>query len=79
MMVSVIIWVTSQKYLFTDRRFHDFFKYTFLNTSRASILYTIVHVVSTTQKRAQAFEIGYSKIQKIKEISDLTLFCVIHY
>jgi hypothetical protein len=31
------------------------------------------------QKRAQTFDIGYSKIQKIKEISTLTLFCVIHY
>jgi hypothetical protein len=31
------------------------------------------------QKRAQTFDIGYSKIQKIKEISALTLFCVIHY
>jgi sporulation protein YlmC with PRC-barrel domain len=31
------------------------------------------------QKWAQTFEIGYSKIQKIKEIIALTLFCVIYY
>jgi hypothetical protein len=31
------------------------------------------------QKRAQTFENGYSKIQKIKEFSVLTLFYVIHY
>jgi hypothetical protein len=34
---------------------------------------------SSKQKRAQTFEIGYSKIQKIKEFSVLTLFYVIHY
>jgi hypothetical protein len=31
------------------------------------------------EKRTQTFEIRYSKIQKIKEFSVLTLFYVIHY
>jgi chromosome segregation ATPase len=38
-----------------------------------------LNVCKPSQKRAQTFEIGYSKIQKIKKISVLTLFCVIHY
>jgi zona occludens toxin (predicted ATPase) len=30
-------------------------------------------------KQAQTFEIEYSKTQKFKEISALTLFCIIYY
>jgi sporulation protein YlmC with PRC-barrel domain len=40
---------------------------------------TTTTLETTDQKRVQTFEIEYSKIQKIKEISVLTLFCVIHY
>lgn len=36
-------------------------------------------MVNLAQKRAQTFEIRYSKFQKIKEICALTLFCVIYY
>jgi hypothetical protein len=40
---------------------------------------TLTITINGNQKRAQTFEIGYSKIQNIKEISALMLFCVIHY
>jgi hypothetical protein len=46
-----------------------------------TVFYPLTYITeySLIQKRAQTFEIGYSKIQKTKEISAITLFCVIHY
>jgi hypothetical protein len=42
---SVATWVTSQRHSFTERRLHDFFANAPLDTSRAPILNTNVHVL----------------------------------